>query len=57
MSILSNVDKILEKLMHRRLIKFFGDQKIFLLKTIWISKENLYIPYNYQSNRKLSEKI
>ena len=31
-SILSNLDKILEKLMHSRLMKFLDDQKFFYLK-------------------------
>ena len=37
-SILSNSDKILEKLMHSRLMKFFDDQKILYLKQFGFRK-------------------
>ena len=37
-SILSNLDKILEKLMHSRLMKFFDDQKILYLKQFGLRK-------------------
>ena len=37
-SLLSNIDKILEKLMHNRLIKFLTEQKILYLKQFGFSK-------------------
>ena len=40
MSMLSNLDKILGKSMHKRLMGFLNDQKIPYKKTIVISKKN-----------------
>ena len=39
-SMLSNLDKILGKSMHKRLMGFLNDQKIPYKKTIVISKKN-----------------
>ena len=35
-TLLSNLDKIIEKLMHKRLMRFLNDQKVLY---IWISKK------------------
>ena len=41
-SFLSNLDKNLEKLMHRRLTKFLDEQKNFVLKTFRFKKKILH---------------
>ena len=54
-SLLSNIDKIFEKLMHSRLIEFLEKRQILLLQTVWFSKRFLNKSCDFKFARNQSE--